>query len=257
MNLIDMVILNSTVTGASHIEAHKECQDYSLSYRDPSTHTDIIAVSDGHGGKEYSNSSVGAMVACTVAVESILEFIKLIPEGLHPSEDDLRILSRCICSRWIEEVEQILVPESDSIKSYGCTLIVYAQTPDYWMALQIGDGRCAVLNNGWSQPIEWDERCILNFTTSMCDIDACCEFRFASGKEKPLAVFLCSDGVDGTFGYGHNLYAFFDNIIKSVKEDGIKEVAAKMPEVLEHYSRIGSKDDMSLAFIIENCHDYS
>lgn len=247
-----MVILNSTVTGASHIEVLKECQDYSLAYRDPDTLTDIIAVSDGHGGKEYFNSSVGAKIVCTVAVESILEFIRLIPENCFPSEYDLRILSRCICSRWIKEVEQILLPESGSIKSYGCTLIVYAQTPNYWVALQIGDGRCAIFNNGWTQPIEWDERCILNFTTSMCDIDAYNEFRVASGNVKPQAVFLCSDGVDGTFGYGDNLYAFFDNIIKSVKEEGVKEVATQLPGVLKHYSSVGSKDDMSIAFIIQN-----
>ena len=120
--------------------------------------------------------------------------------------------------------------------------------------LQIGDGRCVVLNkaNEWSQPIPWDDRCMLNMTTSLCDEDAINEFRFAYGdaESMPKAVFLCSDGVDGTFGSGDLLYGFYANIMKSICDDGIEKVATQLPEVLSHYSREVSKDDMSIAFML-------
>ena len=120
--------------------------------------------------------------------------------------------------------------------------------------LQIGDGRCVVLNkaNEWSQPIPWDDRCMLNMTTSLCDEDAVNEFRFAYGdaESMPKAVFICSDGVDGTFGSGDLLYGFYANIMKSVCDDGIEKVTTQLPDVLSHYSRTVSKDDMSIAFML-------
>lgn len=248
----DMIIMNSTVTGTSHFLAQKECQDYSISISDKSTGLQVISVSDGHGGKEYVNSAKGAKIACTVAVESVMGFCEHFSKDRLPSEKDLRTLARCICCRWMDDIEQLSSSGTDAFVSYGCTLIVYAQTPDYWIALQIGDGRCFFDNNYWFQPIEWDERCILNLTTSMSDVDACDEFRLAFGKEIPQAVFICTDGIDGTFGCGKHIHAFFDNIIKSIKEDGIEKVSSQLPEVLEHYSSVGSHDDMSIAFILND-----
>lgn len=97
-----------------------------------------------------------------------------------------------------------------------------------------------------------DHRCMLNITTSLCDEDAVNEFRFAYGdaESMPKAVFLCSDGVDGTFGSGDLLYGFYANIMKSICDDGIETVTTQLPEVLSHYSREVSKDDMSIAFML-------
>lgn len=93
---------------------------------------------------------------------------------------------------------------------------------------------------------------MLNMTTSLCDEDAANEFRFAFGdaESTPKAVFLCSDGIDGTFGFGDLLYGFYENIMKSIDNDGIETVTAQLPKVLSHYSREVSKDDMSIAFVL-------
>lgn len=89
-------------------------------------------------------------------------------------------------------------------------------------------------------------------TTSLCDENAVNEFRFAYGDVEsiPNAVFLCSDGIDGTFGSGDLLYGFYANIIKSIYDDGIENVLSQLPEVLFHFSKTVSRDDMSIAFAL-------
>ena len=54
-----------------------------------------------------------------------------------------------------------LLNKRDLEKLYGCTLMCYAQTPTYWFAFHLGDGKCfAFANDGtWREPIPWDDRC--------------------------------------------------------------------------------------------------
>jgi hypothetical protein len=67
--------------------------------------------------------------------------------------------------------------EPSFAKTYGCTLIAYVQTPDYWFAFHIGDGKCICFDVEdeqlkITQPIPWDEKCFLNKTTSISDSHA-------------------------------------------------------------------------------------
>lgn len=249
-----MVIMNLSVEGFSHREESRECQDYSVSWSDDKSALSIIAVSDGHGGKGYENSAVGSKTACSVAIDSIRKFFELLPESQQPTKENIKILCRSITSRWINEIESLSVGSKDSLRSYGCTLLAYAQTSEFWLAFQIGDGRFAIFDDQWEQPIDWDDRCFLNFTTSLCDEDAYLEFRSIVGNSKqlPKAVFLCSDGIDGTFGSGEHLYNFYHLLMESIKTEGESEVYRQLPEVLRHYSKVGSKDDMSIAFILND-----
>lgn len=243
---------NQTVKGASHADAGGECQDASLSWKDEDMA--MIIVSDGHGGERHKNSAVGAKLSCQITMSHLREFCNNVGNEwlIHNPKNNIRRLCISILAEWIHEIS--CIQDADDIVSYGCTLIAYVQTKHFWLALQIGDGRCVVLNkaNEWSQPIPWDDRCMLNMTTSLCDEDAVNEFRFAYGdaESMPKAVFLCSDGVDGTFGSGDLLYGFYANIMKSICDDGIETVTTQLPEVLSHYSREVSKDDMSIAFML-------
>ena len=245
---------NQTVKGASHADAGKECQDASLSWTDKDLA--IIVVSDGHSGEKHSNSAIGAALACQTTMSHLREFCSNIKsEWLNDNPDDaIKRLCTSILAEWIHEISEL--EDDDDVVSYGCTLIAYVQTNHFWLALQIGDGRCVVLNkaNEWNQPIPWDDHCIFNMTTSLCDENAANEFRFAYGDVEsiPKAVFLCSDGIDGTFGSGDLLYGFYTNIMKSIVDDGIENVVSQLPEVLTHYSNTVSKDDMSIAFVL-NC----
>jgi len=138
-------------------------------------------------------------------------------------------------------------------KLYGCTLMVYVQTPDYWFAFHLGDGKCISFQQDpfWHEPIPWDERCFLNKTTSLCDSNAINEFRYCyqGDGQFPMVVFLGSDGMDDSFGEDANLVNFYIQMVKMLvtegKEATIKSIESDLPQL----SKIGSKDDMSVAFV--------
>ena len=76
--------------------------------------------------------------------------------------------------------------------AYGCTLIAFARTTDYWFSFQLGDGTCIIFDQAgkWSQPIPADPKCVGNITTSMCEPDALNNFRYCLGVGNlPMALF--------------------------------------------------------------------
>ena len=139
-------------------------------------------------------------------------------------------------------------------KLYGCTLMVYVQTPDYWFAFHLGDGKCVSFHQDgdlWQMPIPWDERCFLNKTTSLCDSNAINEFRYCyeGDGQYPMAVFLGSDGIDDSFGEDPNLVNFYIQVVKMLVTEGREATINSIESDLPQLSKIGSKDDMSVAFI--------
>ena len=162
----------------------------------------------------------------------------------------------------ISEWEQEHVPQkyldelhdNDTIeKLYGTTLMVYFQTPDYWLAFHLGDGKCISFHQEpfWQEPIPWDERCFLNKTTSLCDSDAINEFRYCYEGDGhfPMAVFLGSDGMDDSFGEDVNLVNFYIQVVKMLVNEGKMSTAQSIESDLPQLSKIGSKDDMSIALV--------
>lgn len=191
-----------------------------------------------------------------------------------PIDISLRQLFSSIIYQWNEKIayhaantavsewEQEHVPQKylDELKTsetfeklYGCTLMVYVQTPDYWFAFHLGDGKCISFQKDpiWSMPIPWDERCFLNKTTSLCDSNAINEFRYCYEGDGhfPMAVFLGSDGMDDSFGEDANLVNFYIQVVKMLVNDGLDATIKSIESELPQLSKIGSKDDMSVAFI--------
>ena len=254
MTSTDM-IFNSTVTGYSHIIAEKKCQDFSCTWQNSTGSMCIATVSDGHGGDAYRFSDVGARLACQCALivlRQVGRTVDLLPESPSSAEIVVQNAVRAIVARWNHEIHERY--NNASVKEFGCTLIAYLQTRHYWVALQIGDGKFAILSSEeeWSQPVPWDDRCILNFTTSMCDDNAAEEFRFAFGRTLPKGVFLSSDGIDSTFEDGDLLYNFYGHVMRSALEEDYADFSDALPGFLSHFSEVGSGDDMSLAVIINN-----
>ena len=138
-------------------------------------------------------------------------------------------------------------------KLYGCTLMVYVQTPDYWFAFHLGDGKCVSFQQSalWTMPIPWDDRCFLNKTTSLCDSNAINEFRYCyqGDGQYPWAIFLGSDGMDDSFGEDTNLVNFYIQVVKMLVTEGKEATIASIESDLPQLSKIGSKDDMSVAFV--------
>lgn len=164
----------------------------------------------------------------------------------------------------LAEQELATVPEKytsvflDNLeKTYGCTLLAAVATQKYWFAFHIGDGKCISFNADgvWNEPIPWDDRCFLNKTTSLCDSDAIDEFRYCYGSRasRPIAVFLGSDGIDDSFGETENMVNFYVQIAKvlGAGKDGQEKAIQSLKEDLPKLSKIGSKDDMSVAVLYD------
>lgn len=291
--------LNFSCQGESHIASGKVCQDYSYSkvYENGNA---IAIVCDGHGGKRYFRSDIGAKIAAEVTERKVKAFVEEVgstllqdaPYTRHSTISDqitnqdfdktsdveraFRQLFGSIIyewnadvlahakenpisdsekegleERWIKEFEG----EEKLEKVYGCTLIVYAYTPDFWFALQIGDGKCFAYddNGNWSEPIPWDDRCFLNKTTSICDSEAIDEFRYCyeGTGNYPIAMILGSDGIDDSFGAEENQENFYVQILKSIAKSGIEATRAEIESTLPQLSKIGSQDDMSIAMVFD------
>lgn len=238
----------------------------------------IAVVSDGHGGERYFRSDVGSKIAVEVAHRCLVEFAEGIPTSLFAEmpntpigigdtyHREIKQLVEAIVVGWrnavmehatanhLNEAEQLIANPSDDHeweKTYGCTLIATLLTPQYWMALQIGDGKCVAINQDGEpfEPIPWDDRCFLNRTTSICDTTAASEFRYCiGGKESfPLAVFMGSDGIDDSFGEEDNLYNFYVQLARGFAKDGYDATIADLTVTLPVLSKRGSQDDMSVA----------
>lgn len=141
-------------------------------------------------------------------------------------------------------------------KTYGCTLMCYVQTKDYWIAFHVGDGKCIAFDHEgkWSEPIPWDDRCFLNKTTSLCDADALDEFRYCyqGNGEFPVAIFLGSDGIDDSFGETTNMVNFYAQVVKMLAKESIDESMATIESTLPELSAKGSQDDMSIACVYDD-----
>ncbi len=140
--------------------------------------------------------------------------------------------------------------------AYGCTLIAFARSGERWFAFQLGDGKCIAFDdaaNGW-EPIPWDEKCIGNTTTSICESSAIDNFRYCYGNNRtPQALFIGSDGMDGAYGVMEEfsvpmLIGLYGNIIRSFAKNGFDSTIAEIHEMLPRLSERGvTRDDVSLA----------
>jgi serine/threonine protein phosphatase PrpC len=144
--------------------------------------------------------------------------------------------------------------------AYGSTLIAAAITPYFWFGIHIGDGRLTALypDGTFDQPVPWDEKCYLNVTTSICDDDASeqarCYFSFHVEKTPPVAVFLCSDGVDDNYPVDKNekhLYKLYRTIALTFAEDGFESTCKQLKDLANSFATKGKGDDTSIAGFID------
>lgn len=68
--------INFSCQGESHIAAGKVCQDYSYS-RVYENGNAIAIICDGHGGKRYFRSDVGAKIAAEVTEQKVKDFLEI------------------------------------------------------------------------------------------------------------------------------------------------------------------------------------
>ena len=175
-----------------------------------------------------------------------------------------------ICMKWGEAIKKdsegnpFTAEEKEALgnhrieKAYGSTLMAFVKTPHYWFAFHIGDGRLITIDRHLDmvQPVPWDCNCFQNYTTSLCNTEPVKLFRYAfdGTGQFPAAVFCCSDGIEDSYGDYEidpkKLHGFYrgllDQFVKVGEETTLKNIENFLPVLSEK----GSRDDMSLAAII-------
>jgi hypothetical protein len=266
---------------------NEPCQDFAFHVK--KENFSLAIVTDGHGDSNYFRSERGARYAADSAYRCIMEYIETIEKEyldiniLNKDMWDtlLSVLEQRIVNKWIEKVRQDCIDNPITTKEllnvsgeyreyyqngqrlecvYGTTLLALAVTERYWFALQIGDGKCVVVYpDGTSeQPISWDEECYLNITTSLCNMNAAQQFRHYvssfSHDEKPVAVFIGTDGVDNSYPKKNNdkyLAQLYKTIAFTFAEKGLEFAEKQLQEFLSVMTREGSGDDASIAGFID------
>lgn len=273
----------ASVQGASHIRKNIPCEDYGIKYENE--YCRIFVLGDGHGDTNCPRSSIGSEYVCKTAVECLSEFEKNIREcqwteelfDTKGAEKLVRQLITSIIGRWAEkvndeysshplsekELEGLDEEYAQKYKSgqrighiYGTTLMAGLQTDRYLLLIHQGDGRCVVFNKNGdaSQPVPWDEKCMANITTSVCDTDAVsrCRYKVIDLSDSPvIACFLGSDGVEDSFSSFDSMYSFYRTLIAHICENGIDGTEKYLMEYLPEFSAKGSADDTTLCGIVD------
>jgi hypothetical protein len=146
-------------------------------------------------------------------------------------------------------------------KAYGTTLIAAVITKHYWFGVHIGDGRFTALypNGSFDQPVPWDRKCYLNVTTSICDDDVfenirCYSSFISKEKPAPVAVFLCTDGVDDNYpvdGNEKHLFKLYRTVAITFAEDGFNSTCVQLKDLAGSFATKGKGDDTSIAGFID------
>lgn len=283
-----MKVFNQSVEGSSHVLNGTPCQDSSVSLK--CERFSIIALSDGHGSKTYVRSHIGSKLACEISVELTKQFIENNYELLSQSnvistytpdlgkdqETKFQKLFTSINTEWNKAIEKDSLdnPFSDKEKfllghaplkqAYGCTLLVAVKSENFTFIFHIGDGRIYTISyaNDWELPVPWDNDCVDNVTTSLCEDNPVYRIRyyFNSTKNQPFIIFMCSDGIEDCYGGEHDanfqseeLVSDYGEVLRCFLEDDDFEESCS--SFLNDQSKAMSHDDMSIAFIIDNKYD--
>ena len=138
-------------------------------------------------------------------------------------------------------------------KAYGTTLIAFAFIDNYSFGLQIGDGKCVIIDENFNckVAIPLDKNCNLNVTTSICDSDAIDEFHYYGfSKRIPMAVFCGTDGIDDSYVDDNELFDLYKSILKIANERGKYNLSKEIMDFLPYLTKKGSGDDVSISGII-------
>ena len=276
------VSFSITTRGYSHITKGTVCEDSSAHYDKDELHIAIVA--DGHGDKTCFRSSTGAAIAVSTAMDNLKEFYQKVKdnhleEALLSKREGVKMarqLCRSIIGNWTENVMVDLEqnpPTDEEYASagnfelyyrkgemlphiYGTTLIAAILTDTFLLVLHQGDGRCILVHKDGTidQPVPWDDRCEGNMTTSLCDKDAIesCRYLLLNQRANPvIACYVASDGVEDSFETQDEVNAFFGRISSMLVEHGANRFTKMLEEDLPDFSKNGSRDDVSIAGIID------
>lgn len=170
----------------------------------------------------------------------------------HFDANPLTEEERAGCDRYLERYDR-----NERIEHiYGTTLIAGLFTDTYVLLLQQGDGRCVLFDGDGTatQPIPWDNRCVANVCTSLCDADAIESFRYFVAPREGLSIAAClagSDGVEDSFFSMDQMHSYYRDLLCYAVEHGVPALKSHLEDTLGEFSAKGSQDDVTICGLID------
>ena len=263
--------------GHSHKKEGTLCQDWAETAEGDGFL--IIAVSDGHGSRNFVRSDRGSRFACRAALDAMHDFASEIRAehivGSRRANEVVSMLCKNIIMRWRDAVNEDVKAcpfTEDEVKNvsdkyresylageqaehaYGATLIALLITEEYMLAIRNGDGECVTVSRRghMDKPIPWNDKCEASVVTSMCDRSAIDEFRFFYTTDLPAAAFIGTDGVDNSYPRTEELFELYANICTEAVDNGAENMKSELEAFLPVMTEKGSGDDVSIAAILDS-----
>ncbi len=274
-------VLGSSVRGASHERDGLPNQDAMLLDTAAARRGRAwLAVADGHGGARHFRSAVGARLAVAAARDVMLA---MVPEFEHADSGVRAELAsgaapRRIVARWAElaraelavrpitqdEWRRLQAAEGpdgvaqvhdNSLLAYGSTLLFALALPGGLVLGQIGDGDLITVEADGSarRPVPPDDRLAGRYTTSICHPGAENDFRCVvreGASARPALLLLATDGYANSFRDSADVLEMARAFVAWLQRQGPASAEAHLPAILEHASRNGSGDDITLALLV-------
>jgi hypothetical protein len=270
--------------GESHKEKEMPCQDavFFKQYKNGG----IIAVADGHGSEKHFRSDSGSALAVDIAFNTIYEFNTILTAEIEKTgknsaetarlfaasvnEERIKQVERTVISRWrgaviehycanpLSEREHEFCTklnldnddENTQVRFYGTTLLAALLKDDFWFVIQIGDGRCVIIDEKKKAyfPALDDEALGFGKTTSLCDSNAAENFREIYGNTPVKGITLASDGVSDSFLPDAYL-EFHEQFYTDFCADPDR-ASAGIEKGIGVWAAAGSRDDAAMAGIL-------
>ena len=251
--------------GFSHTKNEKVCEDFSISYSDPSGRYFIASACDGHSDNNCFRSAQGARFGCEAAKEVLCRFFDTyLEENMTVSDlsdNDVKSLKKSLKQCWankvIDDIEQDPVreeemePLSDSVRDYykagkglqniyGATYLAVAICNDLFIAMHIGDGvMIAVSEDGtYYEPLEQDEKGEMGEPASLCNDDLFSReraFRCTFSDQLPVAVVVSSDGIGDSLDHLQFKEVTHSILKKLYEMEGEEQDKDKLSEEQQQY----------------------
>ena len=232
-----------------------------------------MAVSDGHGGRRHGRSDVGSRLACEQAIAAVTRGLEqrsldtaFFPEGLNLWRQWLSMeLPLDIHRAWLAAVRHHWqagggatgtlerAPGNFSSVAYGCTLGLVLLTPDWWGHTGLGDWDLVAVDRHGTARLVSEEcfhgGCGGEATSSLCLDGAATMFQERSGLHRlpnsqagdRLSLVLSTDGIRKGCATDDD----FLTLIAWLAEASLPR--EELEQTLDHISREGSGDDVSVA----------
>ena len=263
------VFFTKTAIGYSHIAAGSCCQDHSASYSDGER--TVVTACDGHGGKVYIRSHLGAKFASDAAIDVLrgLERTAFYKNKKETVAEGLRLNILCRWNSLVEahmakkpirtvEVADLSPSELQSLrknpfKAYGTTLNAAMIMGNKLITVALGDGGCFLVKGGAciSPFPEDDDEPVANITYSLCQDEAFSHLQVAihelSGYD---GAVVCTDGMLNPY---QNLENFSASLIKPAMinlQNGKQQSLDAF--VTDMGLKLGSGDDVSLGIVMRD-----